>query len=113
MPKRAPKGHVVVLVTCGSRREAGKIARRVVEQKLAACVNVLETPLHSTYRWKGKIEQAREFLLLMKTSRRRLNALRAEVQRLHSYDLPEFIALPIVSGSPRYLAWLEDCLRPK
>jgi periplasmic divalent cation tolerance protein len=104
---------VVVLVTCGSRREARKIARRVVERRLAACVNVIETPVHSTYRWKGKIEQAREVLLLMKTSRSRVGALRAEVERLHSYDVPEFVALPIVSGSPRYLAWLEDCLRPK
>ena len=113
MAKRAPRGHVVVLVTCGSRREAGQIARRVVERRLAACANVLETPLHSVYRWKGKIEQAREFLLLMKTSRHRLHALRAEVERLHSYDVPEFIALPIVSGSPAYLRWLDDCLRAK
>ena len=111
MPKRAPKGHVIVLVTCGSRREAAKIARRVVQRQLAACVNVLETPVLSVYRWKGKIEQAREFLLLMKTSRSRLGALRAEVERLHSYDVPEFIALPIVSGSPAYLHWLDDCLR--
>jgi periplasmic divalent cation tolerance protein len=113
MAKRAPKAHVVVLVTCGSRREAAKIARRIVQQRLAACVNLLETPVLSVYRWKGRIEQAREFLLLMKTSRSRLGALRAEVERLHSYDVPEFIALPMVSGSPRYLAWLEDCLRPK
>jgi periplasmic divalent cation tolerance protein len=113
MVKRTPTRHVVVLVTCGSRREAAKIARRVVERRLAACVNVLQVPVLSLYRWKGKVERAREFLLLMKTSRSRLSALRAEVERLHSYDLPEFIALPIVSGSPRYLAWLEDCLRPK
>ena len=113
MAKRAPKGYVAVLVTCGSRREAAKIARRVVERRLAACVNVLQAPVLSLYRWKGKVERAREFLLLMKTSRSRLGALRAEVQRLHSYDLPEFIALPIVDASPRYLAWLEDCLRPK
>jgi periplasmic divalent cation tolerance protein len=113
MATRAPKGHVVVLVTCGSRREAARIARRVVERRLAACVNVVETPVHSVYRWKGNVERAREFLLLMKTSRRRLSALRAEVERLHSYDVPEFIALPIVSGSPAYLRWLADSVAPK
>ena len=113
MAKRTPTRHVVVLVTCGSRREAGKIARRVVQRRLAACVNVLETPVLSVYRWKRKIEQAREFLLLMKTSRNRLGALRAEVQRLHSYDVPEFIALPIASGSPAYLRWLDDSLRAR
>ena len=110
MAKRVPRGHVVVLVTCGSRREAGRIARRAVERRLAACVNVLEMPLNSVYCWKGKVEKAREFLLLMKTSRRRLATLRAEVERLHSYDVPEFIALPIVAGSPAYLHWLDDCL---
>ena len=111
MSKRARGGHVVVLVTCGSRGEAHMIARQVVKLSLAACVNVFESPLNSTYRWKGKVRHAREFLLLIKTSRRRLAPLRAEVQRLHSYDLPEFIALPIVAGSPAYLRWLDACLR--
>jgi len=111
MPKRARSSHVVVLVTCGSRGEAHMLARRVVTLSLAACVNVLESPANSVYRWKGKVRQSREFLLMIKTSRRRLGALRAEVERLHSYDLPEFIALPIVSGAPAYLRWLDDCLR--
>ena len=111
MPKRARGGHVVVLVTCGSRGEAHMIARRVVTLSLAACVNVFESPANSVYRWKGKVRHAREFLLLIKTSRRHLAELRAEVQRLHSYDLPEFIALPIVAGSPAYLRWLDACLR--
>jgi periplasmic divalent cation tolerance protein len=106
----AGSGYVVVLVTCGSRREASRIARSVVERKLAACVNVFESPVRSVYRWEGKIEQGREFLLLMKSSQARLAALRAAVERLHSYDVPEFIALPIIAGSPRYLAWLGDCL---
>ena len=112
MPKRTRSGHLVVLVTCGSRGEAHMIARRVVTLHLAACVNVLESPLKSVYRWKGKVRHAREFLLMIKTSRGRLAALRAEVQRLHSYDVPEFIALPIVAGSPAYLRWIDDCLRP-
>jgi periplasmic divalent cation tolerance protein len=112
MAKRAKSDYVVVFVTCGSRREAGLIARSVVSRRLAACVNVLETPMRSVYRWKGKVEQAREFLLIIKSSRKRLAALRTGVERLHSYDVPEFIALPIVACSPAYLAWLDGCLKP-
>jgi periplasmic divalent cation tolerance protein len=112
VPKPARTDNVVVLVTCGSRGEAAMIAREVVALHLAACVNVLEAPLSSVYRWKGKVRHAREFLLLAKTSRRRLPRLRAEVERLHSYDVPEFIALPIVFGSPKYLHWLQESLRP-
>jgi periplasmic divalent cation tolerance protein len=110
MPTKTSQKYVVVLVTCGSRAEAQRIAREVVSQRLAACANLLETPVQSVYRWKGKVEKAREFLLLIKTSARRLSALQAEVQRLHSYDVPEFIALPIVTGSSAYLRWLGDCL---
>jgi periplasmic divalent cation tolerance protein len=108
---RSERTYVVVLVTCASHREASRISRSVVERKLAACANVFETPVRSAYRWKGKIGQGREFLLLIKSSQARLAALRAEVERLHSYDVPEFIALPIVGGSARYLTWLGDCLR--
>ena len=110
MPKSAGGGNVVVLVTCGSPGEAHMIARQVVSKHLAACVNVLESPINSVYRWKGKVRHAREFLMLIKTSRSRLRALRAEVERLHSYDLPEFIALPIAFGSPAYLRWLGESL---
>lgn len=113
MPKRTRSGHLVVLVTCGSRGEARMIARRVVALHLAACVNVIESPLNSTYRWKGKVRHAREFLLLIKTSRARLAALRAEIESLHSYDVPEFIALPIAFGSPAYLRWLGESLRAR
>ena len=103
--------YVVVLVTCGSRQEAGRIARAVVSRRLAACVNILDTPVRSVYRWKGKVEHAREILLIIKTSRGRLTALRREVERLHSYDVPEVLVLAIAGGSPRYLAWMADALR--
>lgn len=99
----------MVLVTCGSRAEARRIARAVVTKRLAACANLLEARVESVYRWKGKVEQAREFLL-MKTSKARLGALEAEVKRLHSYEVPEFIALPVVEGSRAYLRWLGECL---
>ncbi|HEX4642950.1 MAG TPA: divalent-cation tolerance protein CutA [Candidatus Acidoferrales bacterium] len=97
----------VVLVTCGSLAEATRIARAVVELRLAACVNILPGALTSIYRWKGKVESARERLLLIKTSRKRLPKLQAQIERLHSYEVPEFIALPVAAGSRRYLAWLE------
>jgi periplasmic divalent cation tolerance protein len=103
-----PGTYVVVLVTCGSRREAGRIARAAVTRRLAACVNIIETPVRSVYRWKDKIEQTREFLLVIKSSRKRLAALGAEIERLHSYDTPEIIALPIVGGTRQYLAWVAE-----
>jgi uncharacterized protein involved in tolerance to divalent cations len=80
----------------------------VVEGRLVACVNILPGAVTSIYRWKGKVESARERLLLMKTSRKQLAKLEATVKRLHSYEVPEFIALPIVAGSRAYLAWLEE-----
>jgi periplasmic divalent cation tolerance protein len=102
---------VVVLVTCPTVAEARRIARAVVDARLAACVNILPGAVRSIYRWKGKVESARERLLLIKTSRKRLAKLRTVVEHLHSYDVPEFIALPIAAGSPKYLAWLDECLK--
>ena len=100
----------LVLVTCADASEAQRIARAVVEERLAACVNILPGAITSIYRWKGRVERARERLLLIKTSRKRLAKLQAAVLRLHSYDVPEFIALPIVAGSRAYLAWMEQSL---
>ncbi len=104
---------VVVLVTCGTAKEAQRIARRLVDARLAACVNVLEAPVRSIYRWKEKVETARERLLLIKTSRKLLTKVEAEVRRLHSYEVPEFIVLAITTGSRGYLAWIEACLRSR
>jgi periplasmic divalent cation tolerance protein len=99
----------VVLVTCNSVKEGRKIGRALVEARLAACVNVLQTPIESIYRWKGSVDTAKEFLLIIKTSRVRLEAA---VKRLHSYDIPEIIALPIEKGSRDYLAWLSESVSP-
>ena len=96
----------VVLVTCANATEAKRIARAVVGAGLAACVNILPGSVTSIYRWKGKLETARETLLLIKTSRRQLAKLQAAVERLHSYEVPEFIALPIAAGSRKYLKWI-------
>ena len=105
-------GKFVVLVTCNSVQEGRKIGRALVEARLAACVNVLQTPIESIYRWKGSVDTAKEFLLIIKTSRARLKALEAAVKRLHSYDVPEIIALPIEKGSRDYLAWLSKSVSP-
>ncbi|HTV60240.1 MAG TPA: divalent-cation tolerance protein CutA [Verrucomicrobiae bacterium] len=99
----------VVLVTCSSAKEARKIGRTMVEMRLAACANIVSAPVQSTYRWKGKIEEAREYLLVLKTTTRRFGQLREAVLKLHSYDLPEIIALPIVEGARAYLQWIDDC----
>jgi len=108
---KAPGKNRVVLVTCGTLTEGRHIARSVVSKRLAACVNVVLSPVDSYYTWKGKLEAAREYLLVMKTTARKLAALEWEVKRLHTYDVPEFIALPIVSGSKRYLQWLGSAVR--
>ncbi len=105
-------GKFVVLVTCNSVQEGRKIGRTLVEERLAACVNILQTPIESIYRWKGSVDTAKEYLLIIKTSRSRLKALEAAVKRLHSYDVPEIIALPIEKGSRDYLAWLSKSVSP-
>jgi periplasmic divalent cation tolerance protein len=103
---------IVVLVTCGSAKEARKIARAMVEQRLAACANILSSPMQSVYRWKGSAESAKEFLLIIKTTKARFPQLKAEVKRLHAYDLPEIIALPVATGATNYLAWISESVGP-
>jgi periplasmic divalent cation tolerance protein len=97
-----------VFVTCDSLNEARRIARAVVTKRLVACANIFLNPVESVYRWKGNVEKAREFLMAMKTTSKRLSALEREVKRLHSYDVPEFIALPVNAGSSDYLGWLRE-----
>lgn len=98
----------VVLVTCANLVEARNIANKIVRKRLAACVTIVLGPVQSVYRWKGKIESSREQLLLIKTIERQLPALEAEIKRIHSYDVPEFLVLPAVRGSAEYLKWLAD-----
>jgi periplasmic divalent cation tolerance protein len=101
---------IVVLVTCGSGKEAEKLAEALVQKRLAACVNIIQTPVKSIYRWKDKVETAKEFLMILKTSRRNFLELSREIEKLHSYDTPEIIALPILAGATEYLRWMEDSL---
>ena len=108
MNRGEAKNKRIVLVTGPSVALARKIARAVVEKRLAACVNITLSPVESVYRWKGKVERAREYLLVMKTTAKCLVELEMEVKLLHSYEVPEFIALPIAEGSKKYLSWLGD-----
>lgn len=108
---KAGKQFRVVLVTCGSLTEARRIAHHVVSARLAACVNIILSPVVSFYTWKGNLEKTREYLLVIKTTAKCLAALEKAVMRLHSYDVPEFVALPIAAGSSNYLSWLEGCVK--
>ena len=98
----------IVLVTCANVREARRIARSVVEKRLAACVNIVPEPVESVYRWKNRVETARERLLIIKTTATRLARLEAEIRRLHSYEVPEFLVLNVSAGSRPYLAWVAE-----
>jgi periplasmic divalent cation tolerance protein len=102
---------IVILNTCAGEAEAQKLAGLLLEQRLAACVNILPG-IRSYYRWKGKLESGDECLLLIKSSRRLFPAVAAAIQSAHSYEVPEVIALPIVDGSANYLAWLASSLGP-
>ena len=101
MPER-----VVVLMTAGSQEEADRISNALVAEMLAACVNVLPG-VTSVYRWEGEVQRDQEWLLVAKSTREVLDDLVRRVQALHSYDLPEIIALPVVGGSEGYLRWID------
>ncbi len=98
---------IVVLSTCGSAEEADRLARKLVEERLAACVNIVN-PVRSVYRWQGKIEETEETLLVIKTARRLFERLRTVLEGAHSYEVPEVLALAVLDGSPNYLSWLES-----
>lgn len=103
----AKSGYIVIFITTPSYEEARKIADELVAQKKAACVNIVPG-VNSIFRWKGKIENAEESLLVVKTGARLFPEVMSAVKGIHSYDVPEIIALPIVEGNPDYLAWLKE-----
>jgi periplasmic divalent cation tolerance protein len=100
---------IVVLTTCANETEAEKLARALLNDRLAACVNVIPR-MRSFYHWKGTIESADECLLLIKSSRELFEPLSAALRKLHSYEVPELLALPVVDGEPNYLNWLESSM---
>ena len=98
---------MVVLTTCGSDEDANALARALVEQRLAACVNAISR-VASTYRWRGEVQQDQETLLIIKTTAARLAAVENTIREKSKYDLPELIALPVHAGGADYLAWVRD-----
>lgn len=101
---------IVVLITAGSFREAKTLARRLVESRLAACVNVVRS-VRSIYRWKGDIVEEREVLLIVKTKKKLFTELKGTVLKSHSYTTPEIISLPVVDGSAQYLQWIDKSVK--
>lgn len=97
---------IVVLSTCGSSEEGLRIARSLVESRLAACVNIVPAAT-SVYRWEGRLEQSSEVILIIKSSRELFGRLQQTLLQSHSYEVPEVLALPVLDGSGRYLNWIE------
>jgi periplasmic divalent cation tolerance protein len=102
--------YIVIFITAANKKEAGRIARKLVENRLAACVNIVDK-IDSVFWWKEKIDRAQEVLLIIKSKRPKLNKLIKLVKSLHSYRVPEIIALPIVGGNRSYLEWLDESIR--
>jgi len=110
-PKTARTARLVLLMA-GSEDEAASIARTLVDERLAACVNIIG-PARSIYRWRGAVEDVREYLLLIKTRARLYSRVERRVRELHSYEVPEVVALPFASGSNPYLEWLFESTAAK
>ena len=100
----------LIISTAGSHDEASRIAHALVEEKFAACVNIVG-PIESVYRWQGKVESAQEFLMLVKTTQARSNAAMARIRELHSYEVPEAIVININDGLSAYLSWIGESVR--
>ena len=105
-------GYVLVFVTCGSADEAAAIARAMVDQRLAACAS-LGGPVQSTFRWQGERQDVTEYPLMLKTQAARFPELEAAIRRLHSYETPEILAVPVAAGSAAYLRWIDAYVSPE
>ncbi|MDP3731866.1 MAG: divalent-cation tolerance protein CutA [Candidatus Omnitrophota bacterium] len=99
--------NVVIFVTAANKKEAEKIASALIKKKLAACVNIIDN-VNSLFRWQGKVDNAKEALLIIKSRKALMNNLIKKVKSLHSYAVPEIIALPIISGDKDYLKWIDE-----
>ena len=100
---------IVVLSTCATPDEAAKLARVLVEARVAACVTIVPG-VRSVYRWQGAVETSEECLLMIKSSRPLFDQLRAALEKAHTYEVPEVLAIPVVDGAPNYITWLEGQL---
>ena len=101
---------VIIMVTCASRGEARKISGSILKKRLAACANIIDG-VESGFWWKGRIDRAAETLLMMKTKMANFKKIEAEVNKLHSYEVPEIVALPVIAGSKDYLDWIKGVVR--
>lgn len=101
--------YIVVLVTTSTKQEAEKIVQHLINDRLIACGNIVG-PVTSFFQWSGQVEQAQEYLALMKSRKNLFDRLTEAVKIIHSYEIPEILALPIMEGSKTYLDWLENCL---
>ena len=101
---------IVAFITASNEEEAAKIAKELVEARLAGCVNIVKD-IRSIYSWQGKIEDDKEVLMIVKTQKAIFDPLMKKVKELHSYSVPEIIALPIVEGSEDYLKWLKEATK--
>lgn len=99
--------YLIVFVTASSKEEAQKIAQGLLREKLAACVNIVEN-VDSHFWWQGKLDRAKEVFLIIKTRKSLFHKLAKKVKYLHSYEVPEIIALPIIAGNKQYLDWIDD-----
>lgn len=108
--RRLKNERIIVMVTTASKGEAETIAQRLLEIKLIACANIIG-PVSSRFLWSGKIDKAEEYLVFMKSRRDLFEKLSESVKALHSYEVPEIIAFPVVAGSKAYLDWWDSCLR--
>lgn len=103
--------YIQIITTIDSKVIASKIAQTLVEEKIAACVQV-SGPINSTYEWKGKIENTEEFYCIIKTRRELYNAVESRIKSIHPYTVPEIIAIPIIDGNKDYLDWLDNGVKP-
>lgn len=107
---RQENTYIVVFATAASRQEAQTIARALIDEQLAACVNI-SGGLHSFFRWKGAVDEAQESLLVIKSRRELFEKIAGRIRQLHSYDCPEIIALPVLAGQREYLDWIDESVR--
>ncbi|MFA4842219.1 MAG: divalent-cation tolerance protein CutA [Candidatus Omnitrophota bacterium] len=102
--------HIVIFITCAKKSEALSIADNLISRKLAACVNIADN-IKSVFRWQGKVDRAKEILLIVKSKKSKLTRIIKLVRLLHSYKVPEIIALPVISGYKPYLEWIDESIR--
>lgn len=104
------KDYIAIFVTCPSRKEAARIIDPLLKTRLVACANII-SGIESKFWWSGRIETAKEILVILKTKNKNFNKVEKEVRRMHSYEVPEVIALPIIAGSAAYLKWIDDSIK--